>query len=213
MKDISNISVQDKHYFISWSLADEQKLKQYTKRITSLNPNDSEYSKLADTMIELVQKRHDDHKNYDAELGHDWLKVSPINQPHFENDMCTFNGVRKLLQIYIGTASGTFKYMARGTAAGTPLPYLTALGTETGTRQDCSTTGFHEVKGVSIRAFSTYASTVATATMHQIGLFDATSSGNMLAIHDFGGIGQVHTVNTDSFSLGMIIDFLPVGDL
>ena len=48
--------------------------------------------------------------------------------------------------------------------------------------------------------------------MHQIGLFDATSAGNMLAIHDFGGIGQLHTVNTDSFSLGMIIDFLPVGD-
>jgi hypothetical protein len=127
--------------------------------------------------------------------------------------MCTFNGVRKLLQIYIGTASGTFKYMARGTASGTPVPYLTALGTETGARQDCSTTGFHEVKGVSIRAFSSYASTVATATMHQIGLFDATSAGNMLAIHDFGGIGQLHTVNTDSFSLGMIIDFLPVGDL
>ena len=213
MKAISNIGVKDKHYFISWSLTDEQKLKQYTKRITSFSPTDPEYSKLADAMIELVQKRHDDHKNYDAELGHDWLKVSPINEPHFEEDMCTFNGVRKLLQIYIGTASGTFKYMARGTAAGTPLPYLTALGTETGARQDCSTTGFHEIKGVSIRAFSTYASTVATATMHQIGLFDATSAGNMLAIHDFGGIGHFHTVNTDSFSLGMIIDFLPVGDL
>ena len=210
---LSNITVKDKHYFISWSLADEQKLKQYTKRITSLNPIDPEYTKLADAMIELVQKRHDDHKNYEAELGHDWLKVSPINEPHFENDMCTFNGIRKLLQIYMGTASGTFKYMARGTAAGTPLPYLTALGTETGSRQDCSTTGFHEIKGSSIRAFSTYASTLATATHHQIGLFDATSAGNMLAIHDFGGIGQVHTVNSDSFSLGMIIDFLPVGDL
>ena len=118
---LSNISVKDKHYFISWSLADEQKLKQYTKRITSLSPTDPEYSKLADAMIELVQKRHDDHKNYDAELGHDWLKVSPINEPHFENDICTFNGVRKLLQIYMGTASGTFKYMARGTAAGTSI--------------------------------------------------------------------------------------------
>ena len=210
---ISNITVKDKHYFISWSLADEKKLEQYTKRITSLSPTDPEYTKLADAMIELVQKRHDDHKNYDAELGHDWLKVSPINEPHFENDMCTFNGIRKLLQIYMGTASGTFKYMARGTAAGTPLPYLTSLQTETGSRQDCSTTGFHEIKGSSIRAFSTYASTLATATHHQIGLFDATSAGNMLAIHDFGGIGQLHTVNTDSFSLGMIIDFLPVGDL
>ena len=210
---VSNIGIKDKHYFISWSLADEKKLKQYTKRITSIPPTDPEYTKLADAMIELVQKRHDDHKNYDAELGHDWLKVSPINEPHFEEDMCTFNGIRKLLQIYIGTATGTFKYMARGTAAGTPLPYNTTLQTETGSRQDCSTTGFHEVKGVSIRAFSSYVSSLATATMHQIGLFDATSAGNMLAIHDFGGVGQVHTVNTDSFSLGMIIDFQPLGDL
>ena len=172
---VSNVGVKDKHYFISWSLADEKKIKQYTKRITSLSPTDPEYSKLADAMIELVQKRHDDHKNFNAELGHDWLKVSPLNSPAFEEDMVVFNGLRKLLQIYMGTASGTFKYMARGTAAGTPLPYSTALQTETGTRQDCSTTGFHEIKGVSIRAFSTYASTVATATMHQIGLFDATS--------------------------------------
>ena len=49
--------------------------------------------------------------------------------------------------------------------------------------------------------------------MHQIGLFDATSAGTVLAIHDFGGVGQVHTVNTDSFSLGMVIDFVPFGDL
>jgi hypothetical protein len=210
---ISNVGVTDKHYFISWSLADEKKIKQYTKRITSLSPSDPEYTKLADAMIELVQKRHDDHKNYDAELGHDWLKVSPLNSPAFEADMVVFNGLRKLLQIYMGTASGVFKYMARGTAAATPLPYSTALQTETGTRQDCSTTGFHEIKGVSIRAFSTYVSTLATATMHQTGLFDATSGGNMLAIHDFGGVGQVHTLNTDSFSLGMIIDFQPFGDV
>jgi hypothetical protein len=210
---ISNVAVTDKHYFISWSLADEKKIKQYTKRITCLSPADPEYTKLADAMIELVQKRHDDHKNYDAQLGHDWLKVSPLNSPAFENDMVVFNGLRKLLQIYMGTASGVFKYMARGTAAATPLPYNTALATETGTRQDCSTTGFHEIKGVSIRAFSTYASTLATATMHQIGLFDATSGGNMLAIHDFAGVGQVHTINTDSFSLGMIIDFQPFGDV
>jgi hypothetical protein len=210
---VSTNFVKDKHYFLSWSLADEKKIEQYTKRITSLSPTDPEYSRLADVMVELVEKRHNDHKNYDAELGHDWLSVSPINSPCFENDMCQFNGIRKLLQVYRGTASGTFKYMARGTAAATPLPYSTALQTETGSRQDCETTGFHEIKGSSIRAFSSYASTVATATMHQIGLFDATSAGNVLAIHDFGGVGQVHTVNTDSFSLGMIIDFVPFGDV
>ena len=103
---VSNVGVKDKHYFISWSLADEKKLKQYTKRITSLSTNDPEYSKLADAMIELVEKRHNDHKNYDAELGHDWLKVSPLNSPAFEEDMVVFNGLRKLLQIYIGTAPG-----------------------------------------------------------------------------------------------------------
>jgi hypothetical protein len=210
---VSTNLVKDRHYFLSWSLADEKKVQQYTKRITSLSPTDPEYGRLADLMVELVDKRHNDHRNYDAELGHDWLKVSPVNSPAFEEDMCQFNGVRKLLQVYRGTASGTFKYMARGTAAATPLPYSTALQTETGSRQDCETTGFHEIKGVSIRAFSSYASTTATATMHQIGLFDATSAGNVLAIHDFGGVGQVHTVNVDSFSLGMIIDFVPFGDL
>jgi hypothetical protein len=210
---VSTNLVKDRHYFLSWSLSDEKKIEQYTKRITSLSPTDPEYSRLADLMVELVEKRDNDHKNYDAELGHDWLKVSPINSPCFEGDMCQFNGVRKLLQVYRGTASGTFKYMARGTAAATPLPYSTALQTETGSRQDCETTGFHEIKGVSIRAFSSYASTTATATMHQIGLFDATSAGNVLAIHDFGGVGQLHTVNVDSFSLGMIIDFVPFGDL
>ena len=213
MSGISNISIKDKHFFLSWSLADEKKLNQYTKRITSLPPTDPEYSKLADAMINLVEKRHNDHKNYDAELGHDWLKVSPLNSPSFEPDMCTFQGINKLLKIYAGLTTGTFHYIGRGTSAATPLPYATALAAETGSRQDAATTGFHEIKGVSIRAFSTYASTVATATMHQIGLFDATSAGMMLAIHDFGGVGQVHTVNTDSFSLGMIIDFVPFGDV
>lgn len=210
---VSTNFVKDKHYFISWSLADEKKIQQYTKRITSLSPTDPEYSRLADVMVELVEKRHNDHHNYNAELGHDWLKVSPINSPTFEEDMCTFQGIRKLLQIYRGTATGRFAYMARGTAAATPTPYATALQAETGSRQNSETTGFHEIKGVSIRAFTSYASTLGTATMHQIGLFDASAAGTMLAIHDFGGVGQLHTLNQDSFSLGMIIDFVPFGDL
>lgn len=210
---ISTNLVKDRHYFLSWSLADEKKIEQYTKRISSLSPTDPEYSRLADLMVTLVDKRHNDHKNYDAELDHDWLKVSPLNSPSFEEDMCTFQGLNKLLRIYMGAASGVFKYFGRGTSASTPFPYSTALASETGSRQDASTTGFHDIKGVSIRAFSSYASTVATATMHQIALFDATSAGTMLAIHDFGGVGQVHTVNSDSFSLGMVIDFVPFGDL
>jgi hypothetical protein len=213
MAAISNIGITDKHYFISWSLADEQKLKQYTKRITSLPPTDPEYSKLADAMIELVDKRHNDHRNYDAELGHDWLKVSPINSPHFEEDMCTFQGINKVLRIYFGSATGTFRFLGRGTTASTPLPYSTGLASETGSRLDSATAGFHEIKGVSIRTFATYASSLATATMHQIGLFDASAAGTMLAIHDFAGVGQTHTLNQDSFSSGMIIDFNPFGDV
>jgi hypothetical protein len=210
---ISNNLVNDRHFYLMWSLADEKKLEQYTKRITSLDPASPEYSHLADCIIDFVKKRDHDHRFVDCELGHDWLKVSPINSPLLEGDMCTFQGINKLLKIYIATASGVFKWMARGTAAAAAHPWRTALQTETGSRQDCTTTGFQEVKGVSLRYFSTYASTVASATHHQMGLFDASTSGMMLALHDFGGIGQAHTLNTDSFSLGIIIDFNVAGDV
>lgn len=194
-----------------WSLADEKKLNEYTKRITSLNQDDPEYHRLADCIIEFVKKRDNDHR-IDCELGHDWLKVSPINSPLLESDMCTFQGINKLLKIYIASASGVFKWMARGSAAASAHPWRTALQTETGSRQDCTTTGFQEVKGISLRYFSTYASSLTSVTHHQMGLFDASTSGMMLAIHDFGGVGQVHTLNTDSFSLGIIIDFNVAGD-
>lgn len=208
--------IHDRHFVLGWSLIDTLKVERYTDMLRSLYgkpEHESEYSRLADLMIELVEKRHNDHHNSSAELGHDWLKVEPINNPAMENDIITFQGLNKLLKIYFGSASGVFKYMGRSTASSTPTPYSTALATETGTRQDASTTGFHEVKGSSIRLFSSYATATATATMQQIGLFDATTSGIMLAIHDFGGSGFAHTANTDSFSLGMVLDFFPFGDV
>lgn len=209
---VSGVGVKDKHFYLMWSLSDEKKIEQYTKRITSLNPEDPLYTQLADCIIEFVKKRDNDHKTVDCELGHDWLKVSPINSPLLEPDMCTFQGINKLLKIYMGTASGVFKWMARSTGAATAHPFRTALQTETGSRQDCSTTGFHEIKGISIRAFSSYASSVGSATHQQMGLFDASTSGMLFALHNFGGVGQVHTLNTDSFSMGIMIDFNVAGD-
>jgi hypothetical protein len=208
--------ILDRHFVIGWSLADTEKVNRYTAMLTSLYgkpEHEATYSKLADCMIDLVERRHNDHHNAVAELGHDWLTVEPINTPAMEPDMVTFQGLNKLLKIYIATASGIFKYIGRGTAAATPTPYTTALQTETGTRQDATTTGFHEVKGSSIRMFSSFASTTATATMQQVAVFDATTTGIMLAIHDFGGAGFTHTVNVDSFSIGMVLDFIPFGDV
>lgn len=129
--------------------------------------------------------------------------------------MCTFQGINKLLRIYVAAASGTFRYLARGIAAGTPHPYSTALASEPGApnRLDAGSAGFHNIKGVSIQLFAHNPSTIATSTIHQIGLFDATSGGIMLAIHDFGGSGHVHTVNVNSFGLGMVLDFVPFGDV
>lgn len=211
-RGISNLAITDKHFYLMWSLADEKKLEQYTKRITSIDPKDPEYSRLADCITEFVKKRDNDHR-VDCELGHDWLKVSPLNSPLLEADMCTFQGMNKLIRIYTAQSSGIFKWMARGTTAGTPHPYRTTLVNETGSRQDATTTGFHDAKGVSLRIFSTYASSVTSVTHQQMGVFDASTSGMMLAIHDFAGVGQVHTLNTDSFSLGIMIDFTPWGDL
>lgn len=208
--------ITDKHFVVGWSLADTPKVQRYTDRLRFLYDkpeHEAEYSRLADAMIDLVQKRDNDHHNAIAELGHDWLKVEPINSPTMEPDMVTFQGLNKLLKIYIATASGVFKYVGRGTVTSTPTPYSTALATETGTRQDASTTGFFEVKGSSIRLFSSYAGATATATMQQVAVFDATTTGMMLAIHDFGGSGFTHTLNTDSFSIGMVLDFLPFGDV
>lgn len=213
---ISKSYLKDRHFVLGWSLQDEKKVQRYTAALRSMygKPEFSDsYSKLADCMIELVDKKHNDHHNVTAELGHDWLKVEPINQPSFEEDIVTFQGLNKLLKIYIATASGVFKWVGRGTVAATPTPYTTALNTETGTRQDASTTGIHEVKGASLRILSTYASTTATFTLQQIGVFDASTTGILLAIHDFGGTGFVHTVNADAFSLGTIIDFIPFGDV
>lgn len=209
--------VSDRHFVLGWSLADTEKVKHYTNMLQSLYgkpDHETEYSRLADQMIDLVQRRDNDHHNATADLnGHDWLRVEPINNPIMEPDMVTFQGLNKLLKIYIATASGVFKYVGRGTAASTPTPYSTALATETGTRQDASTTGFFEVKGSAIRLFSSYATATATATMQQVAIFDATTTGIMLAIHDFGGSGFTHTVNVDSFSIGMVLDFMPFGDV
>ena len=211
----SGISVQDKHFVVGWSLADTKKVEQYTQRLTSMygDPAHADtYTQLADVMLDLIQRRGNDHHNATAELGHDWLRVDPI-ETHSGEDMVTFQGLNKLLKIYIATASGVFKWVGRGTAAGTPTPYSTTLATETGSRQDSTTTGFHDVKGTSLRIFSSYATNIATSTMYQIGVFDASTSGLMLAIHDFGGNAYTHTINVDSFSLGMVIDLVPFGDV
>jgi len=213
---MSKISVQDKHYIIGWSASDTKKIEEYTKRLVSMHGKpqfEREYSQLADNMIKLMQRRGDnDHHNATAELGHDWLKVDPLEVQSGE-DMVTMQGLNKLLKIYLATASGVFKWVGRGTAAGTPTPYSTALTTETGSRQDSTTTGFQDIKGCSLRVFSSYATTIATATMHQVGIFDASTSGIMLAIHDFGGNGYAHTINVDSFSLGIVIDMVAFGDV
>ena len=211
----SRISIIDKHYIIGWSPADTLKIKQYTERLASIHERpqfQEEYTRLADEMVNLIERRDNDHHNAKAELGHDWLKVDPIETKTGE-DMVTFQGLNKLLKIYIATASGVFKWVGRGTTAGTPTPYSTALTTETGTRLDSTSAGFQDVKGSSLRVFASYATTVASATMHQIGIFDASTSGIMLAIHDFGGNGYIHTINVDSFSLGMILDLVPFGDV
>jgi hypothetical protein len=212
----ANVSIKDRYFVLGWSLEDTKKVERYTLALRQIygKAEFSElYTKLADIMINLVDKKHNDHHSATAELGHDWLKVEPLNNPNFESDMVTFQGLNKLLKIYFGSASGVFKWVGRGTAAGTPTPYSTALVTETGTRLDSSTAGFHEVKGSSLRIFASFATTVATATMQQIGIFDAVTTGMMLAIHDFGGTGYTHTINVDSFSLGAVIDFVPFGDV
>jgi hypothetical protein len=209
--------VKDRHYIVGWSLADTPKIERYTERMRSLygKPEcEAEYTRLADLMINLIQKRHDDHHSATAELGHDWLKVEPINNPSFEEDMVTFQGLNKLLKIYIGTASGVFKWTGRSTASATPTPYTTALTTEIGTRQDSTVAGFHNVIGSSIRIFSAYGTSATGGTIYQIGVFDAITTGLMLAIHDFGAAnGYTHVINVDSFSLGMVIDFIPFGDV
>lgn len=208
--------MQDKHFAISWSVSDSTKIDQYTKRLVSLYDKPAhaaEYTELADQMLTLIQRKDNDHHNATADLaGHDWLRVEPIDA-HIGEDLCTFPGLNKFLKIYIGTATGVFKWVGRGTISSTPTPYTTALQAETGTRQDATTTGFHDVKGSSVRIFSSYATTVATVDMYQLGVFDASASGIMLAMHDFGGTALVHVQNTDAFSLGMVLDFAPFGDV
>jgi hypothetical protein len=212
---IENSKPKDRYFTLSWSLSDEKKIERYTSALRQMynKPEFADlYSKLADAMIDLVDKKHNDHHNATAELGHDWLKVEPINEPSFEDDVLTFQGINKLLKIYFGSASGVFKWVARGSATATPTPYDTTLNTETGSRQDSSTTGFHEIKGCSIRILSSYASTIATGDIYQIGIFDASTSGIMLAKHDFIFPALHHVVNVDAFSLGCVIDFIPFGD-
>ena len=160
MHDSNKLSVKDKHFVLGWSLPDTKKVEHYTLALRTMYGKEEFaplYSKLADVMIDLVDRKHNDHHSATAELGHDWLKVEPINQPSFGEDMVTFQGLNKLLKIYIATASGVFKWVGRGTAAGTPTPYSTALVTETGTRLDSTTAGFHEVKGSSLRIFASFA--------------------------------------------------------
>jgi glycine cleavage system protein P-like pyridoxal-binding family len=128
--------------------------------------------------------------------------------------MVMLAGVNKMLKIYAAITTGVFKYIGHGNSAISPNPYLTTLGgAEDGTRLDCTSAGFQDVKGVSLRLFAAYASTVATTTIRTVGLFDASTTGIMLALHNFGSLAFVHTANSDAFSLGMILDFVPFGDV
>ena len=213
------VKVVDRHFIAAWSLSDAEKIDRYVQRMSAIRSDPcfaertGEYTRLADAMIDLVTKRDNDHHNATGELGHDWLKVEPINDVKLEPDMVTYQGTNKLLRLAYGLTTGVFKYMGRGGGAATPTPYTTALTSETGSRQDCGTTGFYEVKGSSLRFMSSYASSIASSTIYQMGVFDASSTGIMLAIHDFGGYAYDHVVNVDAFSLGMIVDVLPFGDV
>lgn len=211
----SKASVQDHYFAAGWSLADEQKVQRYTDRLVSMYGNPAEqatYTRLADIMLDFIDHRRNDHRSAVAELGHDWLKVDPLSVETGE-DMVTFSGLNKMLRIYLGLTTGVFKWVGRGDVAGSPTPYSTTLTSEVGTRLDSTVAGFQDLKGVSLRVFATYASSVATSTILQIGIFDASTSGTMLAIHDFGGIGHGHTINVDAFSLGIVIDWVPFGDV
>lgn len=211
----SKTGVND-HYFIAgWSIADEQKVQRYTDRLVSMYGKPEyqvEYTKLADIMLDFINHRNNDHHNATAELGHDWLKVEPFSLQTGE-DMVTFSGLNKMLRIYLGQTTGVFKWVGRGDVAGSPTPYATALTSEVGTRLDSTVAGFQDLKGVSLRVFATYASSVATSVIYQIGIFDASTSGGILAIHDFGTTGHSHTINIDAFSLGIVIDWVPFGDV
>lgn len=171
------------------------------------------YTEMADQMITLIENYSNDHHNVNVNLAnHDWLKVEPDNL-HLGDDIVTFQGLNKLLKVYLGQATGVFKWVGRSTVGATPTPFSVSLASETGSRQDSTTTGFQDIKGASLRVFSSYATNIASFSLKQIGIFDASAGGNMLAIHDLSPDAFAHVQNVDSFSLGMVIDFLPFGDV
>src|ERR1043165_7129256 len=102
----TKISVSDKHFVLGWSLADEKKIEKYTAAMAFMyqKPEYSEsYSRMADALIDLAEKRHNDHHNSTADLlDHDWLRVEPLESTGMEPDMVTFTGLNKLLRIYFG---------------------------------------------------------------------------------------------------------------
>jgi hypothetical protein len=224
----AGFTIKDHHFMVFWSLTDEKKIEHFTKRMRHLHYTISilnrlkfktlaygfqrEYSHLAEQMLDIIQRRHNDHHNAKGDLGHDWLRVEPLESPVIEDDMVTSQGLRKFMRIYNGETTGVFKWVGRGIAASTPHMFTTGLASETGTRLDSTTAGFHRIEGTSYEILANYGSGTSSGTIQQIGIFDALTSGLLFAIHDFGGQGQTHTVNADAFSLGMVAEYIPFGD-
>ena len=64
MHDSNKLSVKDKHFVLGWSLPDTKKVERYTLALRQMydKPEFADlYTKLADVMIDLVTKKHNDH--------------------------------------------------------------------------------------------------------------------------------------------------------
>lgn len=137
-------------------------------------------------------------------LGICWLRVAPMPVPLIMLATVLANGGKAIVTNRIKGSGTEPNYVAVGTGAGTAAATDTSLFTEvetrvagTSTQQTTTTTSdtYRVVGTVSI---------TATRTLTNAGLFDASSSGNMLMKGDFANIGLV---NGDSITIAAAVVF------
>lgn len=131
-------------------------------------------------------------------LGICWLRVAPVPIPLIALATVLANGGKAIVTNRIKGSGTEPNYVAVGTGAGTAAITDTTLFTEvetrvagTSTQQTTTTTSdtYQVVGTVSI---------TATRALTNAGLFDASSSGNMLMKGDFS---TINLVNGDSITL------------
>jgi hypothetical protein len=135
--------------------------------------------------------------------------IEPIGTSKAD-DLVVTAGINQLLDQILGISLVRWQYMGKGTGVTAPAAAQTALVTEVTPRIDMSLFGWRENAGSTLRFAGIGSESVATITINEAGIFTAASAGIMLNRNMFSNSPLTHTINTTTFVIASIIEFVPI---